>query len=378
MTVCIPNLKQTLKLENPLDDTSRAQPLAKEDLREIHPDIIDVDNSIHPPGTRQPARSRHPIPAAKFLLNPTPPLVYSDISIDPLTHIVDHPPWPQENAVPYSFLSHTLATLSKTRSRIIIINTLTNCLRTISKHDPASLLPALYLLSNSLSPPYLPIELCLGHSIISKSIQQVSGLTPAALKRLYTTTGDIGDVAFEAKSNLRTLVPHPPLLVSGVYNALHKISNCKGQGAEKQKQNIVEKLLISAKGEETRFLVRTLSMNLRVGAVRTSILTALAKAMVLTYPSTISGKQLADSPYHATENFVANLPVSTTDSVRNEITEKFVLAEGLIKKIYVQRPNYDHIVTALLEAGLDGLVERVPLVVGKYYFQLSIILPTRL
>ena len=117
-------------------------------------------------------------------------------------------------------------------------------------------------------------------------------------------------------------------------------------------------------------------MNLHVGAVRTSILTALARAMVLTHPSTISGKQLADSPYHVTENFVANLPVSTTDSVRNEITEKFVLAEGLIKKIYVQRPNYDHIVTALLEAGLDGLAERVPLVVGKYYFQLSIILPT--
>ena len=335
--------------------------------------------------SRQPARaqsSRHQspktpsnsIPAAKqsFLVDPTVPLVYDDLSIDPLTYVVDDLPWPRGTAVPYSFLSHTLATLSETRSRIIIINTLTNCLRTISKHDPASLLPARYLLSNSLSPSYLSIELCLGQSIISKSIQQVSGLTPAALKRLYVTTGDIGDVAFEAKSNLRTLIPHPPLLVSGVFNALHKISNCKGQGAEKQKQCIVERLLVSAKGEETRYLVRTLSMNLRVGAVRTSILTALAKAMVLTHPCTISGSQLADSSYHVAESFVAkgdSVPVSPqTKSSRNEITEKFILAESLVKKIYVQHPNYDHIVTALLEAGLDGLAERVPLVVGKCYF----------
>ena len=68
------------------------------------------------------------------------------------------------------------------------------------RSDPPSLLPALYLLSNSLAPPYIPIELGLGPSIISKAIQQVSGLSAAALKRLYTKTGDPGDVAYEAKS----------------------------------------------------------------------------------------------------------------------------------------------------------------------------------
>lgn len=398
-----------------LDDRTYAEALAKEDgidlattrrleaewkeskKQPLPPDIIDVDfvngkietDSIDTPGTASgsgsghPARaqsSRHQSPetrANSFPIAKQPalaPVVYNVLSIDPLAYILDDDPWPRENAVPYSFLSHTLATLSETRSRILIINTLTNCLRTISRHDPASLLPALYLLSNSLSPPYLPIELGLGHSIISKSIQQVSGLTHAALKRLYTTTGDVGDVAFEAKSNLRTLVPHPPLLVSGVFNALLKISNCKGQGAAKQKQSIVEKLLVSAKGEETRFLVRTLSMNLRVGAVRTSILTALAKAMVLTHPSTISGSQLVDSPYHATEKLITkvdSLPVSpkkksnTTDSSRDAVNERFALAESLMRKIYVQHPNYDHIVSALLEAGLDGLAERVPLAVGK-------------
>ena len=300
--------------------------------------------------------------------------VYRSLSSDPLTFVLDNEPspWAPNTPAPYSFLAHTLATLSETRSRILIINTLTNALRTIIRYHPPSLLPALYLLSNSLSPPYLPIELGLGHSVISKAIQQVSGLTPAALKRLYTTTGDVGDVAFEAKSNVRTLVPHPPLLITSVFDSLIKISRSKGQGTAKFKQSVVEKLLVAAKGEESRFLVRTLAMNLRVGAVRTSILTALARAMVLTPPGTLTIPIPSDSPYSVNPRSILEaeeVPTpmkknSAQDQTRNEVNEKFGRAESLIRKSFVQHPNYDHIVAALLDAGLDGLAERVPLVVG--------------
>lgn len=299
-------------------------------------------------------------------------LVYQPLSVDPIIFNPENEPLLCNIPIPYSFLSHMLATLSGTRSRILIINTLTNALRAISKHHPPSLLPAIYLLSNSLSPAYVPIELGLGPSIISNAIRQVSGLTPAALKRLYNTTGDIGDVYFEAKSNLRTLIPHPPLLVTEVYDSLLKIAHSKGQGANKQKQSIVEKLLVAAKGEEARFLARTLTMNLRVGISRTSILTALARAMVLTPPTNLSVSIPSNSLYGGTLD--ANVGSATASlNEQNEthvqaisqIHEKFGRAEDLIKEIYVQHPNYDHIITALLEAGLDGLASRVPLVVGK-------------
>ena len=131
--------------------------------------------------------------SSKIATNSTP--TFEPLAIDPTAYDLDGLDWSHNAPIPYSFLAHTLSTLSETRSRIVILNTLTNCLRSISKYHPPSLLPSLYLLSNSLSPPYSPLELGLGHSIISKAIQQVSGLTPAALKRLYTTTGDPG--AFE-------------------------------------------------------------------------------------------------------------------------------------------------------------------------------------
>ncbi|OSX66434.1 hypothetical protein POSPLADRAFT_1043869 [Postia placenta MAD-698-R-SB12] len=289
-------------------------------------------------------------------------IAYSSLAVDPVSYVFDDDTWRPNTPVPYSFLAHTLSTLSGTRSRIVIINTLTNSLRTITKQHPLSLLPALYLLSNSLSPPYSPIELGLGPSTITKAIQHVSGLTPAALRRLYNTTGDPGDVAFEAKSNVRTLIPHPPLLIIGVYESLVKIAHAKGQGAANQKQNIVEKLLVAAKGEEVRFLVRTLCLNLRVGAVRTSLLTALSRAVVLTPPSNLPVPVPSGSLYHASDELLSRITLvpeqskkKIVDPARDELNTIFAGAEALLKKVYVQHPNYDHITQALLEAGIPLL-----------------------
>lgn len=120
---------------------------------------------------------------------------YKPLAVVPSSFDIASSEWPLNSPAPYSFLAHALSTLSGTRSRTAILNTLTNTLRVLSKYHPASLLPALYLLSNSLSPPHSPVELGLGPSIISKAIQHVSGLSSAALKRLYVKTGDAGVVS---------------------------------------------------------------------------------------------------------------------------------------------------------------------------------------
>lgn len=117
---------------------------------------------------------------------------YPPLDVDPVAYPLDDCPWKTTSA-PYSFLAHALATLSGTRSRIAIMNVLTNALRTVIKFHPASLRSTLYLLSNTLSPPYSTVELGLGPSVLSKAIQDVSGLTASTLRRLYNSTGDPGE-----------------------------------------------------------------------------------------------------------------------------------------------------------------------------------------
>ncbi|KAF9529177.1 ATP-dependent DNA ligase [Crepidotus variabilis] len=289
-------------------------------------------------------------------------LVFSPFDVEPLLYEPEKQPGRADKA-PYALLTHALVGLSHTKSRIAIQNILTNVLRTIISRYPASLLPAVYLLSNSLKPQFIPIELGLGSSVISRSIQQISGITSAAMKKLHTTTGDPGDVAFAAKSNLRTLIPHPPLTIPYVYESLLKIAGCKGSGAAKEKQKIVEKLLLAASGEEVRYLTRTLCQNLRVGAVRTTILTALARAVIFTPPL---GKP---SPIHPSLLDFLTPPASPSkgkakDMEKERLSAILQPAESLLKQVYAKHPNFDQIIPALLENGMEGLAERVPLAVG--------------
>jgi DNA ligase-1 len=159
-------------------------------------------------------------------------------------------------------------------------------------------------------------------------------------------------------------------LINYVYESLLNIACCKGPGAAKDKQKIVEKLLIAATGEEVRFLARMLTQNLRVGAVRASILTALSRAMVL-IPLSHFGVAVTRSACHASTELLINLKplpagkIQSPDKARDELGVKFMQAESLVKRVYVQHPNYEHITAALLQTGLDGLEESVALTLGE-------------
>ncbi|KAG8904197.1 hypothetical protein FRB99_002100 [Tulasnella sp. 403] len=308
-----------------------------------------------------------------FLSSQDNTISYPDLTCDPLFFDVSVCPWQCHKGAPYSFLAHAFVALSSTRSRILLVNTLVNTLRTILRHAPPSLLATLYLLSNSITPAYVPVEMNIGPSIISKALQSVSGLSSAALRKMYSSLGDPGDVAYEAKSCVRTLVPHPPLLIQGVYDALLQIARAKGVGAAKQKQSIIERLLVSAKGEEPRFLVRTFAQNLRVGAVRTTMISSLARALVLTRSPSPPPPPLLGSDVYATTDLLSSvLPqpldgkkkANTADPARDAIKEMFLRAEGLLKRVFVQHPDYGHIVDAILNHGFEALPEQVPLTIG--------------
>lgn len=160
----------------------------------------------------------------------------------------------------YALLIRCFVLVSSTTSRIKIVDTLVNCVRLLIEGDPSSLLPAVWLATNAISPPYVSMELGLGGSAISKALKQVCGLDNRSLKALNDKLGDPGDVAFEAKKKQSFTLRKPkPLTVKGVFQSLVKVSKTQGQGSGDVKQRIVDKLLQDARGgEESRYVVRTL------------------------------------------------------------------------------------------------------------------------
>lgn len=263
---------------------------------------------------------------------------------------------PGEGIATYALLTRAFVLANNTTSRIRIVDTLVNFLRVLIEADSASTLPAVWLATNSIAPPYIDLELGLGGSAISKALKQVYGLNSQGLKALYDKHGDAGDVAFEAKKRQSfTLVKPKPLTIQGVYRSLVKIATSKGTGSQEAKQRIVEKLLQDARGaEESRYIVRTLVQNLRIGAVKTTMLIALARAFLFSKP--------------IDADFIIRGQEGLARLKKEELTEIYNGAEEIVKASYARHPNYDDIVSCLLEVGVSdelllrcGLTLHVPL-----------------
>ncbi|KAL1964073.1 hypothetical protein VTN77DRAFT_7491 [Rasamsonia byssochlamydoides] len=256
----------------------------------------------------------------------------------------------------YALLTRGFVLINSTTSRIKIVDTLVNMLRVLIEGDPDSLLPAVWLATNSFAPPYVPLELGLGGSAISKALKNIYGLNSQGLKTLYDKHGDAGDVAFEAKKRQSFTLKKPKTLtIKGVYQSLMKIAKSKGPGSQETKQRIVEKLLQDTRGaEESRYIVRTLVQHLRIGAVKTTMLIALARAFLFSKPKG------AEFPIRSTEEL--------SKLKKEELADIYGKAEEIVKASYARHPNYDDLVPCLLEIGVTeellvrcGLTLHVPL-----------------
>ncbi|OBT56079.1 hypothetical protein VE04_04246 [Pseudogymnoascus sp. 24MN13] len=247
----------------------------------------------------------------------------------------------------YALVIRCFVLVNSTQSRIKIVDTLVNLLRTIIEGDPSSLLPAVWLATNAISPPYISLELGLGGSAISKALKQACGLDSKSLKALYNKVGDAGDVAFEAKKRQTFTLRKPkPLTIKTVYDSLVQIATVQGTGSGERKQRIVDKLLQDARGpEESRYLVRTLCQHLRIGAVKTTMLIALSRAFTLSRPTN------AEFPLRSQAELSA--------LKKESLAEVWSKAEEIVKACFAKRPNYNDLVPALLEIGVcDELLVR--------------------
>ncbi|KAJ9475020.1 putative DNA ligase 1 (putative) [Pseudozyma hubeiensis] len=277
---------------------------------------------------------------------------------------------------PYALLTQAFVLITATRSRLAITTLLTNLLRTVRAHDPESLLPTVYLVSNHIAPSYDGVELGLGGSIINKAIKSVTGKSARFMKQVWDKTGDPGDVAYEAKKDVKALVKPAPITVQRLFANLHSIARLSGTGSANQKLGYVTKLLVASRGEETRFLVRTFISHLRIQAVRTTIATALARTFALVEenapsiePRTQKEKERATLLLvhpHQRKGLLANAtkPKERQDPQRLALMERLARAEKLVREVRARHPNFGVIVPSLLQHGLAGLSEHVPLRIG--------------
>lgn len=250
--------------------------------------------------------------------------------------------WKQGTPVPYSALAHTFSLIESTTKRIEKTSYLTTFLLLVIQRsapgDTESLLHAVYLCINRLSPDYIGIELGIGESLLVKAICESTGRSTATVKADLKKEGDLGLVAQNSKNSQKTIFKMKPLTVPQVFKNLKEIALSSGHASQAKKVSIITKLLASCQGTEAKYIIRSLEGKLRIGNAERSVLVALAHAIVL-------AEKEKDSKKWSKEKLASRLEEGAE----------------VVKSVYSELPSYDVVIPSLLDVGIDGLKDKCSL-----------------
>lgn len=209
---------------------------------------------------------------------------------------------------------------------------LCNMFRSLLALSPEDVLPAIYLCTNRIAPDYENVDLNLGGSTVLAAIEDSFGTQKAKLREMYNSKGDLGDVAQACRQTQSLLTIPRPLLIRQVFTALQQISKEAGSGSSVRKKSVILSLLRSCREKETKFIVRTLVRNMRIGAMMRTVLPALAQAVIL-------------------NSSAACLQEGVSDNLRTQLQQASIAAMDA----YNILPNLNILVPTIMNKGIDLL-----------------------
>ena len=176
----------------------------------------------------------------------------------------------------YSDLADTFDRLETTGSRLEMTSILAGFLRTADKSELRSIV---YLSQGKLHPDFVPGVLGMADRLVMKAIAKASGNPEDKVEKLTVETGDLGQVAETLISKKKQMALFSEeLTVARVVKGLATIEGAEGKDSQDIKQKTLAGLLHDSNPVEARYLCRTVTGRMRVGAADMTILDALAEA----------------------------------------------------------------------------------------------------
>ena len=176
----------------------------------------------------------------------------------------------------YSDLAETFDRLESTGSRLEMTSILAEFFRRADKGELRSIV---YLSQGKLHPDFVPGVLGMADRLVMKAIAKASGNPDDKVEKLTIETGDMGLVAETMISRKKQMALFSEeLTVARVVRGLTTIENADGKDSQDTKQKTLAGLLHDSGPLEARYLCRTVTGRMRVGAADMTILDALAEA----------------------------------------------------------------------------------------------------
>ena len=246
-----------------------------------------------------------------------------------------------ERGLDFALLVETFEQMGETSSRIA----LTGFLVELFKKTPAALIDKItYLIQGKLYPDYEGVELGVADKMVLRAIAGSSGKSTAEIDRIYKKTGDLGDTAAEAmKSKSQSTLFSEPMTVERVYATFDKIARTTGAGSQEVKLKLVSSLLNDASSKESRYIIKFVMGQLRLGIADYTILDALAIA----FTGDKSNRQVLETAYNISSDLgsvamslarngldaISSVKVKLFKPLRPMLAERVSTAEEAIERM---------------------------------------------
>lgn len=176
----------------------------------------------------------------------------------------------------YAVIAEAYEKIEATTKRLEMTDLLVNLLKKTPKEVIAKVV---YLTQGKLYPDFMGIEIGIAEKLAIKALVRASGRKESEFLADLQKTGDLGEAAeIQLAKKKQATFFSKTLTVEHVYETLDKMAKTTGSGAVDTKMAVFAGLLSDASPKEAKYLIRTVTGNLRLGIADMTVLEALAIA----------------------------------------------------------------------------------------------------
>jgi DNA ligase-1 len=205
----------------------------------------------------------------------------------------------------YAIIADSYEKIEATTKRLEMTDLLVELLKKTPKDVIAKVV---YLTQGKLYPDFMGVEMGVAEKLAIKALSRASGQSENVIQTELQKSGDIGETSEKQLSKRKqSTFFTKKLTVEWVYETLDKLAKTSGSGAVDTKMALLCGLLTDASSKEAKWIIRTVTGNLRLGIADMSVLDALAIA----YGGGKETRELIERAYNISSDLgrVANIVV---------------------------------------------------------------------
>jgi len=222
---------------------------------------------------------------------------------------------------------------------------MTDLLVGLLKNTPKDIIDkVVYLTQGRIYPDFVDLEIGIAEKLAIKALSRASGIRENEIEEDIKKTGDIGTTAQNAIGRKKQVTFfQQPLTAQKVYETFDKMAKTTGSGAVDLKIGLLAGLLAGASPKEAKYIMRTVTGNLRLGIADMTVLDALAIA----YGGGKEARELVERAYNISSDLgrvaktvvekglagIRKFEVAVGEPIRPMLAERLSSPEEILEKL---------------------------------------------